>query len=131
MLKTSNINLNIKTGDTCIRISADVNQINKGIKLLDERSESLKSISQVMLLMGNETRLKMVYLIYREKQMCVCDLGDTLHMSVSAISQHLRKLKDGKLLKDNKIGQTIFYSINDDYLETILPVLSQITKNKQ
>jgi DNA-binding transcriptional ArsR family regulator len=51
-------------------------------------------------------------------------------MSVPAISQHLRKLKDGGLIIDRKVGQTVFYSIvneNTVILKTILQNLSAVT----
>lgn len=119
-----------KTEETCIRIFADVNQINSCMKLLNETAESISKLSKVLNLAGNETRLKILYLIYKEKKLCVCDLSDILNMNVSAISQHLRKLKDGNILFDSKKGQTIHYRINEDYLDTLLPFFIQISKSK-
>jgi DNA-binding transcriptional ArsR family regulator len=43
--------------------------------------------------------------------MCVCDLAEVLGMTESAVSQHLRKLKDKNLVKTRRAGQTIFYSL--------------------
>ena len=120
----------IKTEESCIRVYADVDQINHCIEILSEVSTSITSLSKIMNLGGNEARLKILYLIYKEKQICVCDLGDILDMSVSAISQHLRKLKDGNLIQDKKVGKTIFYSISEECLETLLAIFIQITKNK-
>ena len=119
-----------KTESTCTRVCANVNQINACMKLLNETNESISNLSEVLCLAGNETRLRILYLIYKEKEMCVCDMSDILEMSVSAISQHLRKMKDGNVLLDRKEGQTIFYYINEDYLEIILPIFIQISKNK-
>lgn len=119
-----------KTEETCIRIFADVNQINSCMKLLNETAESISKLSKVLNLAGNETRLKILYLIYKEKKLCVCDLSDILNMNVSAISQHLRKLKDGNILFDSKKGQTIHYRINEDCLDTLLPFFIQISKSK-
>lgn len=122
--------INIKTEESCIRVFADVEKINACIKLLSERAKSINNISKILSLAGNESRLKILYLLYKEKQMCVCDLSDVLHISISAVSQHLRKLKDSNLLLEKKIGQTIFYSINEDFLEIILPVFIQINHNR-
>ena len=120
----------IKTGDTCIRVFANVGQINDCIKLLDQKSESISKISKISRYAGNETRFKILYLIYKEKEMCVCDLSDILNISVSAVSQHLRKLKDRNLLEDRKAGQIIFYNINEDCLKILLPIFIHISKNK-
>jgi DNA-binding transcriptional ArsR family regulator len=45
---------------------------------------------------------------------CVCDLAEVLELSDSAISQHLRKLKDRNIVKTRRQGQTIFYSLVDN-----------------
>ncbi len=119
----------VKTAETCIRMYADVEQINACIRILANSSASITRHSKVMALAGNETRLKILYLLFKEKQLCVCDLSDILHTSVSAVSQHLRKLKDGRLVRDQKIGQTIFYSITEEGLETLHPIFIQITQN--
>ena len=112
----------------CIRVFADINQINGCIELLNKTDGSITRLSKVLNLAGNGVRLKILYLIYKEEQLCVCDLSDILNMNVSAISQHLRKLKDGNILFDRKVGQIINYFINEDYLEILLPLFTQISK---
>jgi DNA-binding transcriptional ArsR family regulator len=83
-------------------------------------------LSNVLSLAGNEVRLKILYLLDSEKELCPCDLSDILQMSIPAISQHLRKMKDGGLIKAKKVGQTIFYSICKEHLKTLLPLFKQI-----
>ena len=128
--KLNRISRNLKTGESCVRGCADVNKINNCIALLDDVSDSLSVIATIMNLAGNETRLKILYLIYKEKDICVCDLSDVLDFSVSAISQQLKKLKAGKLITDHRVGKTIYYSINDERLESLLAIFIQISKNK-
>lgn len=101
-----------KTEDTCIRSCANISLINDNIMVINDLSEQIERTSQILNLAGNVTRLKILYIISQEEKVCVCDLGDILNVSVSAISQHLRKLKDGNLLKSNKEGQTIYYKVN-------------------
>jgi len=124
------IKADLKTSESCIRGEADVSKINKSIALLNNSSESITVLAKILSLTGNETRLKILYLIYKEKDICVCDLSDVLNISVSAISQQLKKLKEGNLIVDNKIGKTIYYSINEEQLETLLAIFIQISKNK-
>ncbi len=109
----------------CIRVFADENQIEDGKKALAGIDRSLNQTASVLQLAGNETRLKILYLLYREHQLCVCDLGDILEMKTPAISQHLRKLKDGGLIKPDKKGQTIFYKIREEALRTLKPLFEQ------
>lgn len=112
----------------CIRVMADHNQLEECRQLIGEHEGQFSRLSKVLGLAGNEVRLKLLYLIYREEQMCVCDLSDVLGMKVPAISQHLRKLKDGGIVRDKKIGQTIFYSLIEDNMEVLRPLFQQIEK---
>lgn len=117
--------------NTCIRVLADVNQIKECKQSIDEIQESLSSISKVLNLSGNEVRFKILFLLKKEGEMCPCDLSDVLGMTVPAISQHLRKLKDGGLVKDNKVGQTIFYSIIEEKATLITPILESLISNNK
>jgi DNA-binding transcriptional ArsR family regulator len=111
---------------SCIRVYADVEQINQCKKELEQVDGAVSQIAKVLDLAGNEVRLKILYLLEKESKMCPCDLSDILSMTVPAISQHLRKLKDAGLVESNKVGQTIFYSIkeaNDLILDPILKLV--------
>ena len=116
--------------NTCIRVLADINQINQcreKIRLVDE---SVSLLANALTLAGNGVRLKILFLLEEEGQLCPCDLSDILGMNVSAISQHLRKLKDGRIIESKKTGQTIFYSVNAEYADILKPVFKLITNNK-
>jgi ArsR family transcriptional regulator, lead/cadmium/zinc/bismuth-responsive transcriptional repressor len=112
--------------NSCIRVLADVNQINACKEDMDRVAREIERVAKVLNLAGNEVRLKMLFLIYNEGEMCPCDLSDVLDMSVPAVSQHLRKLKDGGLVKDNKIGQTIFYRLIDENVSILNPMLKNM-----
>jgi len=113
----------MKTKESCVRECANVAMINRSINSLQEMNNELENVSSLFNIMGNTTRLKIVYLINKEEKICVCDLSDIMNLSVSAISQQLKKIKDLNLLKRDKIGQTIYYFINPKlkkFVDTIL-----------
>ena len=110
----------------CIRVLADVNQIKQCKEDLSRIENRTKSISKVLSLAGNEVRLKILFLLYQESEMCPCDLSDVLNMSVPAVSQHLRKLKDASMVIDKKVGQTVFYSVIDEDTAIIKPILKNL-----
>lgn len=66
--------------------------------------------------LGQETRLKIVYLL-KEQELCVCELESILGLSQPAISQHLRILKEAKLVTEKRMGQWVFYSLNPKVIE--------------
>ena len=111
----------------CIRIEADAKQIENCKKYIDASNISINSLSEILNLAGNSVRLKILYLLYTEDQLCVCDLSDILEMNVSAISQHLRKLKDRNIIKSKRDGQTLFYSLKPENLTLLKPFFTIIT----
>ena len=108
--------------NTCSRIFADEAQINNCRELLKIKQSVFTDLAQVLSLAGNEVRLKILFLLQQENELCPCDLSDILGMTIPAISQHLRKLKDGGMIKFRKSGQTIFYSLCDTSL--LLPLFN-------
>ncbi|MEJ7678325.1 MAG: metalloregulator ArsR/SmtB family transcription factor [Segetibacter sp.] len=93
---------------------------------LKTAQKSFVSLSSILALAGNEVRLKIVYLLEEEKELCPCDLADILGMSIPAVSQHLRKLKDGNIVETRKEGQTIYYSLTQENLKILKPFFKHI-----
>ncbi len=100
---------------TCIRLLADPLQIKDCKKSLKANQVIFKQMTNLLALAGNEARLKIIFLLQKEQELCPCDLADILEMSPPAISQHLRKLKDGNVIEANRKGQTIFYSLRPEH----------------
>lgn len=73
--------------------------------------KGLQTLADLLALAGSIQRLRILYLVHAHKEMCVCDLAEVLELTDSAVSQHLRKLKDRNLVKNRRKGQTIYYSL--------------------
>jgi ArsR family transcriptional regulator, lead/cadmium/zinc/bismuth-responsive transcriptional repressor len=113
--------------NTCLRVFADKDHLSHCSRKLEAAKETIQSLSEVLSLAGSETRLRLLYLLEQEGELCVCDLSDVLGMTMPAVSQQLRKLKDGNILQSKKVGQTIFYSLKPEHLEAIRPLLQYIS----
>jgi len=116
--------------NTCIRQKADIQQINRCKDTVSELNESFDHLANGLSLVGNSVRLKILYLLFEEKRLCVCDLSDILGMNISAISQHLRKMKDRNLIVKEREAQTIFYSLTSEYSTLLHPFFEILDKNK-
>lgn len=116
---------------TCIRVYADEQQIKQCKQDIEKVGDAVNRIARALNLAGNEVRLKILFLLDKESKMCPCDLSDILGMTVPAISQHLRKLKDAGLVETNKVGQTIFYSISESNDLILNPILGLLTPEKE
>lgn len=117
--------------NTCIRVFADQNQIKQCRDKVLANAKSFSQLGNILSLAGNEVRLKILYLLEEENELCPCDLSDILGMSVPAISQHLRKLKDGNIIEASKVGQTIFYSLRSENLKILKPFFKTIDQMNQ
>ncbi|WP_438973369.1 ArsR/SmtB family transcription factor [Polaribacter sp.] len=116
--------------DICIRLKADAKQIMDCREVVQKFDSSFNDLSSILSLTGNSVRLKLLYLLNKEGRLCVCDLSDILEMNVSAISQHLRKLKDRNLIYSKKEAQTIFYSVTEDKLTLLTPFFEILDNSK-
>lgn len=122
--------MTIMNKQQCIREVADLNQINRCINLLEDVDPSILQLAKILKLAGNDVRLKILFLLSREEHLCPCDLSDILDMSIPAISQHLRKLKDAGIVETTRDGQVIFYALNGRFKEILTPSFEQISDNK-
>ena len=69
--------------------------------------------------MGDKTRFKILWSLDRA-EMCVCDLSAALRMTKSAVSHQLRKLRENSLVKADRRGKMVFYTIADDHVHLML-----------
>ena len=81
--------------------------------------EILYDLAELFKIFGDSTRIKILYVLF-EAEMCVCDIATLLGMSQSAISHQLRSLKQSRLVKARREGKTVFYSLADSHVRTIL-----------
>lgn len=89
--------------------------------------KGLETLAGLLEVAGNEQRLKILYLLHTHKEMCVCDLAQVLKITDSAVSQHLRKLKDKSLVQNRRHKQTIFYFIKSNQFNDELGKLFEMT----
>ena len=79
----------------------------------------LSDLADFYKVFGDATRVKILCVLL-ESEMCVCDLAELLGMTQSAISHQLRILKQMKLVKNRREGKTVYYSLADGHIQTII-----------
>ncbi len=118
----------IKDQNICVRVDRNEQQISRCKERIEGINDFIQDFSQILQLAGNEVRMKILILLREEKRLCVCDLGEVLDMKTPAVSQHLRKLKDTKLVYTEREGTVIYYSISQKMrpiLDVILNLIPQ------
>ncbi len=81
--------------------------------------DTLYDLTELFRIFGDSTRVRILYALF-EAEMCVCDIAALLGLTQSAISHQLRALKNVRLVKSRREGKTVFYSLADDHVKTII-----------
>lgn len=83
------------------------------------KEEELYDLAELFKVFGDSTRIRILYVLF-EAEVCVCDLAAALNMTQSAISHQLKILKQNRLVKSRREGKSIFYSLADAHVRTII-----------
>jgi ArsR family transcriptional regulator, arsenate/arsenite/antimonite-responsive transcriptional repressor len=70
----------------------------------------MKNLLSALKSLSDETRLRILNLLY-EKELCVCDIMETLKISQAKASRHLTCLKNAGMVSDRKHAQWVYYSV--------------------
>ena len=92
------------------------------LKIVNEKMPAeteLYDLSELFKVFGDSTRIRILFVLF-EAEVCVCDLASAPNMTQSAISHQLRILKANKLVKSRREGKSVFYSLSDDHVRTII-----------
>ena len=81
--------------------------------------EILYDLAELFKVFGDSTRIRILFVLF-EAEVCVCDLAEALNMTQSAISHQLKILKQSKLVKSRREGKSIFYSLADGHVRTMI-----------
>ena len=81
--------------------------------------DTLYDLTELFRIFGDSTRVRILYVLF-ESEMCVCDIAALLGLTQSAVSHQLRALKNVRLVKSRREGKTVFYSLADDHVKTII-----------
>ena len=100
----------------CCEVHENLQQIVN--ETIPEENE-LYDLAELFKVFGDSTRIRILFVLF-EAEVCVCDLAKALNMTQSAISHQLRILKQNKLVKSRRDGKSIFYSLADEHVRTII-----------
>ncbi len=93
----------------------------EGATLVAMEEEESRDLSLLFKMFSDPSRIKILALL-EGKEVCVNHISSTLGMSISAVSQQLRLLRNQKLVRYVKDGKQSFYTLDDDHVSTLLNV---------
>ena len=81
--------------------------------------DMLYELSEFFRVFGDSSRIRILYALY-EGEKCVLDISQQLGLSQSAVSHQLQTLRANRLVKYRRDGKTVFYSLDDDHIFSII-----------
>lgn len=108
------------SSDVCLVPGADQARVTQGkAAMLD--SATYSDLAAIFHALADASRVKVVYsLLWQE--LCTCDLAAITGLSESGVSQHLRVLRELRLVKSRREGKMVFYTLDDNHIVVLLSV---------
>jgi len=108
------------SGPACLVRGADTERVARGrAALLDD--DTYLQIADTFRALADGTRAKIVYSLLRQ-ELCTCDLAAIVGVSESVVSQHLRVLKQLRLVRSRRSGKMVFHTLDDAHIRILLSV---------
>lgn len=109
---------NTKETSICVGHSIEDNKLLEMKSDLDGKGE-LSKLGNIFKALGDQNRMRIIYVLSKSS-LCVCDIATLLNMTQSSISHHLKILRDLNLVKFEKKGKLVVYSLDDDHVLKLL-----------
>ena len=106
----------------CIRKTIDRELIQNCQKNLDASLNKIHLLSKSLNLEDDEIRLKLLFLLYKERKLCVCDFEDILGYPKSKLLYTINEMKKDSIIFESFNKQTILYSLEKQYRRLIEPL---------
>lgn len=94
----------------------------KKVARLKPRVGITEGMAPLFKALANDTRVKIVYALTQEDELCVCDVATVIGSSVATASHHLRLLRLLRLVKSRREGKMVFYSLHDEHVRQLIEI---------
>ncbi|MBI5578876.1 MAG: helix-turn-helix transcriptional regulator [Deltaproteobacteria bacterium] len=94
--------------------------VRKVIKQMPPEA-AMNGLSEFFKLFSDKTRVGILWALSLS-EMCVCDLSMLLKMKQPAISQHLKSLRQMRIVQTRRDGKVIYYALDDEHIRTVLNI---------
>ena len=88
-------------------------------KKFDEE-QVIFELAELFKVFGDSTRIRILHVLFDTEELSVSEIAVKVDMTVSAVSHQLRILRTSNLIKSRKEGKTVFYSLADEHVKTII-----------
>ena len=110
--------------DDCAVRSVDADKV-AAAKARALPMDDVERITELFRLIGEPTRVRLLYALVEAGEMCVCDLAAVVEAAESSVSHALRLLRMAGVVSTRRDGRMIYYSLNDAHVRLLLDVTSE------
>jgi ArsR family transcriptional regulator len=89
----------------------------------------VKDIADFFKLLADETRLKILWLLFNHRELCVCDILGALGITQSKASRHLATMRHARLVSDRRAGLWSYYALRPTDNQLIREQMANLRKN--
>jgi DNA-binding transcriptional ArsR family regulator len=104
--------------ELCETKGADMERVSKAAANM-ARLGTYQAAADIFGVLGDVTRVRILDAISRE-ELCVCDISALIEMSPSAVSHHLRTLRNLRLVRHRRAGKKVHYALRDSHVKLLL-----------
>lgn len=94
--------------------------VNNTLKAMPS-NRVIEKIASFFKVIGDNTRARILFAL-DSNEMCVCDIANVLNMTKSAVSHQLSVLRDERIVKCNRVGKEVYYSLDDEHVKEVYEV---------
>lgn len=102
---------------------------NTNVSIVRLKNFNLTVGGQIFKAFGDESRVRIMHLLFKNEAMCITDLELVLDFSQTKTSRHLTYLKNAGLLKASKLDQWVFYDIKQEFYDIVAQILRFLEKD--
>lgn len=100
-----------------------------GLNIMRLKNFSLSYGSQIFKSFSDEARIRIIFLLYQNKELCISDLEKILGFTQTKTSRHVNYLKNAGLVSSRKSDQWIFYFLKEEVYDIVSQVFSYLNKD--
>lgn len=110
--------------DSCAVEAFDPGKVMHALERVPDRSE-ISAVAELFKLIGDPTRLNILYALVETGELCVCDLAAVVGAPETSVSHALRLLRMAGVVRARKDGRMAFYAIDDHHVRLVLDLAAE------
>lgn len=110
--------------DGCAVAAADAEKVATATERLLP-PEEIRELTELFKLLGDATRLRILYALVEAGELCVCDISAVVGAPETSVSHALRLLRMAGVVRGRKDGRMAYYAIEDHHVRLVLDLAAE------